>query len=445
MNITAYSGFNKKINSTKRPSGGTSLDVRLKAPTSVLNPTFIIHNYNLAWNYIQWGNRYYFVDDIIIDSNEIAEYVCSTDSLATYKDTIGSSSQYITRSASNYDLDVQDLRYPTKADISHTYHSLSNIHSKYDNNGTYVIGVKNGLSSTGVRFYAMTNTQFSVLMHYMFSDGWLLDDEDISIGLQRLIVNPMDYISSCYWYPFAISGSSETIQFGFWGNTGATGSVISDSGRLISVVDPITLVHHPQYARGHYLDGSPYSQIVIDCFGFGRIPIDVNLFLSSRSMSVQILVDVFTGIGELIIESTQGRALKISSMIGVPIQLSQVTQDLVKPLFNVVSAGIDAYNHNYLGAVADIGSAVLSALPQIQTQGSVGSMVAFSKTPCVYQTFYKITDEDLSSQGRPLMTERTINTLSGYIECANVELDSVGSVEEKKQIKEYMENGFYYE
>lgn len=445
MEIVVFSGFSKKLNSTKRPTGGTTLNVKLKQPCSIMKPQFLISGFNTSWNYIQWGSRYYYVDDIIIETNDLATYSCTLDTLATYKDAIGASVQYITRSASAYDLDVVDLRYPTKAELGHKYHSLTNIHTKYNNTGTFVLGVKNGLSSTGVRFYAMNSTQFSILMRYMFSDGWLVDEDDISIALQRLIVNPMDYISSCYWYPFDISGSPETIQFGFWGGTGASGSVISDSGRLVSVTDPITLANHPQVARGRYLNALPYSEIMVDCFGFGRIPIDPNLFLDSRSMSVQIQVDVFTGVGELTVESTNGRAAKISSMVGVPIQLSQISQNLLTPIMGVINAGVDIASHNYLGAAADVGNAVLSSMPQVQTQGSVGSKVAFAKTPYVYQIFYKITDEDLSSQGRPLMSPRTISSLTGYIECANVELDTVGTENEKEIIKNFMESGFYYE
>ena len=92
MNITCYSGFSKKPNSTKQPSGGTSKSVVLKQPTSVLNPVFLIEDYNLSWNYIKWGVRYYYVDDIVIVHNNIAEYHCSTDAMATFKRSMSPSS-----------------------------------------------------------------------------------------------------------------------------------------------------------------------------------------------------------------------------------------------------------------------------------------------------------------------------------------------------------------
>ena len=46
MVIEAYSGFSKKPNSTKQPSGsGTTLTVHLKENCSVLNPIFIVAGY----------------------------------------------------------------------------------------------------------------------------------------------------------------------------------------------------------------------------------------------------------------------------------------------------------------------------------------------------------------------------------------------------------------
>ena len=73
MVIEAYT-FSKKMNSTAQPTGsGTQISVVLKENTSVLNPHFLVHNYSFAHNYIKWGSRYYFVDDIISISHDIAK------------------------------------------------------------------------------------------------------------------------------------------------------------------------------------------------------------------------------------------------------------------------------------------------------------------------------------------------------------------------------------
>ena len=43
MVIECYSGFQKKPNSTKQPSGGSTKTVRLKDNCSVLNPVFLLN------------------------------------------------------------------------------------------------------------------------------------------------------------------------------------------------------------------------------------------------------------------------------------------------------------------------------------------------------------------------------------------------------------------
>lgn len=283
MTITVYSGFSKAVNSTKRPSGGTDINVVLKQPTSIMSPDFVLTGFNTAWNYIKWGTRYYFVSDITIISETQAVYSCELDVLATYKDTIGSSSQYVVRSASASDGNIIDSAYPTKTAPTFHDHILTNINSQYNiNSGCYVIGVKNGAAQSGLAFYSVDAVRFAGIMRYLFSDAWL-DASDITKALQKMLCNPMDYISCCYWYPFSIAtGHDTTVKFGYW-DTNVNCDMIYDSERIKSITDPITLGNHPQIARGNYLNGAPYSQILIDCYGFGRIPVDPNMFLNSRA------------------------------------------------------------------------------------------------------------------------------------------------------------------
>ena len=444
MQIECFSGFAKKPNSTKQPTGGTTINVTLKEPTSVLEPVFIIQNYDLSWNYIRWGNRYYYVDDIVIVHNNIAEYHCSSDPMAIYKSDIGSSSQYVLRSASQSDTNIIDMKYPTKTSPTGQYYTPTTISAAF-NGGCFVLGVKNGAGDTGITYYKLSSSQMNSLTAYMFSDVWL-DATEISTALQKMLNNPMDYIASCYWYPFNIStGVGRSIWFGYW-DSGVNGELITESNRIVNVADTVSLANHPQITRGNYLNGSPFTRIMADIYGFGRVPIDPNLYMSSRSMTIRIITDVFTGLGDLVIESSIGRASKTSAMVGVPVQLSQVTQDLIKPAISMASTGASFATGHYIGAVAGIADAVTTLLsPQMQTSGSIGSKVGYAIDPRIYIEWYSIVDEDNATMGKPLCKVRTINALSGYIQCENADLDISASPQEKQRIIEYMNGGFYYE
>ena len=126
-------------------------------------------------------------------------------------------------------------------------------------------------------------------------------------------------------------------------------------------------------------------------------------------------------------------------------QLSQVTQDLIKPVIGVFEVGRDLAKKRVIGAANGIVDAVMESMPQVRTSGSMGSTIAYNKIPVLHQLFYNIVDEDIVTLGRPLCQVRTISSLSGYMECANVDIDSVGTEEEKRAIIDYMQGGFFYE
>ena len=446
IEIKAFSGFSKRINSTKQPTGGTSLNAVLKAPTSVIKPTFKITNFDLSWNYIQWGNRYFFVDDIIILTNDIAEYVCSIDVLATYKNAIGASSQYVLRSSSAYNGRVMDMKYPTIADIEHSLLPLSQISSAIDvDNGTFVLGLKSKEANAGVAYYAMDSALFSQFVAYLYNGGWL-DATDISVALQKMLIDPFDYVVSCMWYPFDIAGTLTDVFFGYWDWSGHTMKRISESNRIKSFNHVDHIPAHPQSARGSYLNASPYTQISVDLYAFGKFVLDPNRFLDNNTINVQMSIDLFTGEGTVKVFGTSGTVFKACATCGIPIQLSQVRTDLTRPLLSLAGSAVAYETKNYIGAAAGICDVVRSSLPQISSMGSVGSISAYAfNPPDIEVIHYRIASEDNATIGRPLCEVRTISSLSGYMECENVDIDSVGTESEKRAIIDYMQGGFFYE
>ena len=443
--------FSKKLNSTKQPLGsGTTVSAALKDNTSVLNPTFILKTFDTSKNYIVWGNRYYFVDDIVIISNDHAEYVCRTDVLATYKTVIGTSSQYVVRAASAYDGKIVDMIYPAKADVDYQITNLTQISSAMDTvDGCFILGIKNKYSTAGAAFYALTESEFLTFLAYLYSDLWL-DATDISSALQKMLIDPFDYIVSCNWFPIKVADIPGTagsqLWFGYWQATGCTGKKIANSGRIKSFTHSGTLPDHPQLTRGSYLNSAHYTQLMVDLYAFGRFMLNPDKFLTSRSFSVLISFDLYTGTGTCKVESTEGPVYMASATCCVPVQISQVKNDLIRPLISSASAGVALATQNYIGAAASIADAVTSGFPQIESQGAIGSVTAYAyNPPKIGAFFYKIVDEDLAQIGRPLCQVKTISTLSGYIKCEEADLDSAGSATEKEMIISYMNSGFYYE
>ena len=445
MVIEVYSGFSKAINSTKQPTGGRSITVTLKEGCSVLNPIFILHGYSLADNYVKWGSRYYYIDDIVILHNEVAEYHCSTDVLATYKSDIGSAAQYILRAANQYNPYVIDGKYPAQADTDVSDLLLNGL--AVNDTGIYVLGVVGGEATNTVSYYTMGASAFSSLMQALFDDTYL-NAADISVELQKELVNPFQYIVSCYWYPFTtqqIAGDMAQIKFGWW-DSGVYGGLLSESQRIVSLEDTFSPPRHPQAAtRGTYLNDSPYTRYTLNCYSFGSIPLSPSPFVDGEAGAIEIDVDVFTGIAQMYVSCSGGRLFTAISQFGVPIQINQNTANIVGGALSLAGGLVGLAYGNVVGAAQGVVSALSSAMPQVQSQGANGSKVAFMAIPNIVAEFRQIAEEDNVTMGRPLCAPRTPSALGGYMECANVDLNTAASKAEKQEIISYMEGGFFYE
>ena len=450
MVIEVYSGFSKAINSTKQPSSGRSMTVHLKEGCSVINPIFILNGYNLADNYIRWGSRYYYIDDIIILHNEVAEYHCSTDVLATYKSDIGASSQYVLRAASQYNPYAIDTKYPAQAKSVIDRVLISDLQSSIDQDGLFVIGIlSENNSGNAVTYYALTASNFATLMSELFDTSYL-NAADISTELQKELVNPIQYITSCMWFPIKLTDFDgyptwTHIDFGWWQTTSLCGYQLDDSMRTIVFDATFTLPRHPQQARGIYLNDAPYTRYTVNCYGFGSFPLNPAPFVSNNAAAIEIDVDVFTGIAQMYIAGQGAMLIKTAAQFGVPIQLAQSSANLISGALSVLGGVVGLAYGNGVGLAQGVVSAIDSMMPQVQSSGANGSKIDFMQTPNVVAEFRELVEEDNSQIGRPLCKQMTISALSGFISCEGVELDTTASKAEKQEIISYMEGGFFYE
>ena len=459
MQITLYSGFSKRLNSLKVPTSGTDKNVVLKNPTSEMRPVFILTGYNLAWNYIKWGASYYYVDDIIILNKDQAEYHCEKDILATFRADILASTQLVTRSASASNPHVIDAAYPTLSGATTDAENFA-MSGSMSGVGTYVVGIVNENAKGGVAYYTFGagGSNFSDFVSYMFSDAWLSDDPNISIEIQKELINPFQYVVSCVWYPFSIAGDSAHVKFGYWAS-GISAGLLNESQRQFLVNGTVTLPRHPQAsANGAYMNGAPFTRYLLDCYTFGQIPIDPSPFVDNGYLSIDVIVDVFAAAAELRITNNGGTyEHRYNADFGVPIPLSQLSEKTVQAAIGVIGGAgagamggamlgpLGAIAGGLLGAAGGIASGLNNLFPQVQTQGGIGSKNAYGRTPFVQCEFYSTPTIAPAIVGRPLMASRTLSTLSGFTMCDNIDLSTTACPEEKARIIEFMRSGFFIE
>ena len=471
MQITLYSSFSKEANSTLQPSGGgTAVNCVLKENVSVVHPIFILDRQDFSINYVQWGVRYYFVDDIVSIRNTTIELHCTVDVLATFKTAIGNSTQYVTRSASAQDAHVIDGLYPCKAGATLAITTLEGINSLYyQKGGTYVVGVigKDASTSSGITYYAFPSASpggasLAGLISFLFAGSWLdAPLSEISEELQKELINPFQYIVSCMWFPFEYaSGSAQVIKFGYW-DSDVSGYVIDEANRTYPATAQFSLARHPQASTlGIYMNSAPFTEHLLNVFSFGDIPIDPAYFVDNPAGYVTINTDMFTGVGTLeIVNSSQYIITRSFGQVGVPIQVSQITQNLIQSsigmvnMYSQISSGVESavqgsvsgIAHATAGAFSSVMNSILCAMPQARTQGSNGTKVAFEQPARIASTFRSVVDTDPEHNGKPLMQRKVINTLSGFVKVENPDVDIVGTTMEKNLIASYMASGFYYE
>lgn len=452
----------KRENSTRQRTMSTVHNCVLKNGCSLLYPTLLLEldtDTFPAYTGFKIEDRYYNVTDIKSVRQNIFEISGEVDVLATYKSDIGNSTEYVTRAASAYNPYVIDSKYPALADTDLASVYLTGLAT--DQEGTYIVGIvgTGNDNPSMVTYYAFNAYTFTELMLALFDENYLDGSiPDITLELQKELVNPFQYIVSCYWYPipysyFVSNGFLATVYFGWWtaqytvdgGLNTVVAIQIPETIRVYSWEETFNPPKHPQNAtRGIYLNDSPYTRYTLNCYSFGSIPLNPSPFVDGDAGVIEIDCDVFTGIAQMYIACAGSRLHTSISQFGVPIQINQNTANVIGGMISAFG-GVAALVNGRIGILAGIGSAIEGAFPQVQTNGANGSKVAFLQTPNIVGEFRNIADEDNTTMGRPLCAPRQINTLSGYIQCENVDIQLASTSAERSKVIDFMESGFFYE
>lgn len=485
LNIKFWN-FAKKNNSTKIPAGSwTELSCELKDDCNMLAPVLRIRSaaVSLSWNYcyVPGFGRYYFINDWKWVGGCWEAY-CSIDALASWKTELGQESMYILRRDSTTDFDplITDTMYPATNDYTTQETVISGNWAVSISSGVYIVGIMSADDNNNpvgaVSYYAMTSAQFGALKDMLFSDQNLykmgLTDalgqmivNDMSKEIFKTMYNPYQYIVSCTWFPFSITsfvhGNLETtLKIGWWEYQLSNYPVFAQQIDLHNIEDMIIPAHPQAAARGDYLNYAPYTSITV--YGrFGTVALDTSKIKAGWLLNFSYYVDAISGqcraeitAWDDSLQSPQVVTLANRTfLLGVPIQLSQVGIDYMGAALATVDTAAGVMRGiRYADAGLALSSAahgvyntIQSKMPVVETSGANGSFLTPYKLTRVCCHFYKIVDEDLAHKGRPLCAIRQLNTLSGYLLCADGEFDIPCTEEERGIIAGFLTSGMFWE
>lgn len=496
MTIQFFSSFKKKENSTKRPSGTVdrSLTGILKQPCSIMNPVVQIERLpsdanpcTYTYAIIPLFQRYYFITDWVW-ADGLWEVHMKEDVLASFKTDIGAETEYVLRTDSTTDFneDITDTAYPATTDIITRSTQLTSVFITDVSQGCYVVGIISGGATNAIgaiSYYAMTSAEFGSLKNKLFSNDNLeimgiIDSggtelvTDLSQEVLKTMYNPYQYIVSCMWFPFGISaipGTSYTvgIKIGWWNYPSLSGYIISTQ-TFIMGSEIYSISAHPQASRGSYLNFAPYTRRTL-IGRFGTVAVDNTCFEIGDNLGIEYLIDVISGqcCARIMVRHTEGGVTtgkviaERSFLIGVPIQIAQVGTDYLGTAVQAVGAvsgtiggAVSGFlSGGIAGAAGGLISSALSgiyntlgtAMPQVETGGQNGSFLAVNNATYCLEQFYQIVDEDIHHKGRPLCELRRLDTLTGFIMCAEGEIDISCFDDERKEIVHYLTSGFFME
>lgn len=459
--ITLFN-FEKVNNSTKRPKmdDGTRFECRINMPCTVTRPNValvfgdnsVYPDYNYC--YIDQFHRYYFISEWTY-TNGLWFADCRVDTLASWWDDLKDSTQYVTRNAAVFDTYCQDLLYPATTKCTFQTITAESPFEQSYSSGMFIVGIIGGGGNRGcISYYGMTYSQFNSFTEFLFGDAFFrgMDLEEVALQTFKLQFNPIQYVASCFWFPYPSSflagmGTAvSTITFGWWELPGnATALSTLTMKRTLNFAIP----SHPQVGRGKYMDGAPFTRLTLSLPGFGEIPLDSSALVDSKTLSCDIVSDFTTGKSKLTIKNASGVN---------PYQLSVERANLSMNLalsqsgLNIVAAGASAgsiVGSTMVGGAGigeSVGNFVNNMFPQVRTTGSTGSLSEYVSYPCaLYCQFVNVVDDDPTHRGKPLCMDKQLDTLTGFTMVADANISLPATEKEREQLKFLMEGGFYIE
>lgn len=454
MQIKIHKNFKKRLNSTKRPTGGTTVDVVLKEECTVENPIFILNGYDASIDYIEAFGKYYFVDKKNIIDNTRCEYACIEDYLATGKTDIGNTTALIARSSSNFDKHLID----TMVSITNTKNSTARdaFAAPFSSTGCFVLSVVNDISAaTGfVCNYILDAAGLAAIASWLSGEASASYDvpwADIETWLMIQFGNLFDCVRALKWLPVDYNtavtiGTQVGIRIGKY-NTHVNAYKITSA---VTIFD-YTTIDLSDILPTDFRASAPFSSVdlFIPFHGLVALPSDECV----NTIGIRYDIDVTVGDCEVVVNTVGTDKEKMLASIHYNIAADCPIAQVGIIAHSVLSNSIGAIGALATGnplSLLSTGAGLISSMASngVSAKGSIdGRAMSHWVNFTAYVTVCTTTSpDDLASlYGRPCMQVLQISGLSGYVQCINASVASSLTQSEIARINGMLNEGFYYE
>lgn len=464
MNIIYWTNFNKRKNSTKQATSGTTLIVKLKDECSIINPIFQSATMPANTNYIyvaDWS-RYYFVTNVTYITNTIKEFSCEVDVLASFKSAIGSTVARIAFSSTGWDKNISDTRAAVKTTKLKYMRSKSTVLTSA---GCYILTVFNkyptGTNGLGMS-YALEESEMAKVKAWLGSGSVMQDIQDFFKG------EPLESIFGCIWVPFPYASVPAAASVStLWIGNQESGSI------SCKILDGTGIYNAPQisdldipYRYNDYRDSEPYTSLQIYLPGVGYTNINIGDWLDTVYLKVDYTMEYGTGDITYYLKDYNNYLIQtVSANVASLCPLGQITGNgggIISGVGGVVgglgsmAVGLATGTAPMAigGAAAALAGASNIALSSnkraASLKGSSGGRTSTEIRDVILTGFYMDTEDVdnasyISKHGRPVAVTHAISNHSGFVQCDMASVDIPGTSLEKDRVNQYLNTGFYYE
>lgn len=382
--------FDKRKNSTKVPTGtATAVPyVDLKESTSLNNPTFLLSgSVPFGVNYCEYEGAYYWIDDIVIDANNLWNIQCSIDPLATFATNIKATRAYIEYS------NVGNSRLPdnrlSRLINAHETTNTGIISSQIldPNSGSVIVYTVGDNGSTGCFLASqglagqLLNKVYAWWADFENNHTWTDTVETLkNLGVLIIGGDAAANLKSARYVPFIPQiGGSAQIHLGLYDTEISLPSV--DINARNTETCSISVPHAPST----YQRNSQFSEYTLYIPAIGNISISADILADESTINIEFSVAcctgdmacrVYTGSGKTI--GTYGASLGYDIPIGSSgIGLKSIVNAIGTVAAAAATGGVGAASAGATagGVAAKAGMSALAA-----TGAAVGNIQATSST-----------------------------------------------------------------
>lgn len=470
------SNFQKRLNSTKQPGGyAARYDVLLKEKCSWKNPVFLLEESDFDYNYLQWGEWYYYVSDVTYIRNNLLEVSCTVDSLATFKGAILESRQFVAY-ANESNTEISDSRLSLKTSVTRSRTVSASAWDLITPEQSQMTAVINVVGETAAATYITTVNNAKNLLNSVkqWSEGIFSDIPASQSGLPELVEVSKRFFSRALSSSSAAScvksacilpvkysllaGEPASIMLGGFdtgmqGRIPATRSLTDSNGVVIP------------WQASDWRRNAPYHSIYLYVPFIGVVTLPASELINAEGLYATIGIDITNGDATVKIStlSTGDHVVAVYNTnisIGYMIGASNVTP-MQRITGGAALAGGAAAAVLSGGAVAGIAAGTGGILGQLNAvtpiPSSIGNPSGGATLGLGYDA-YKLQcltlfhdtivppDYNRSIIGEPYMRVAQLSDLSGYVECRNAHVALQHGFDSMAQeIDAFLNGGVYLE